>query len=110
MGKKPAMFRAEESADCSVISVSGEFTYEDTGEFKSIVKIMSDGRAARRISLDLAECGFVDSGCMGAMAQAQKELSARGGGLLIVNPQPEVLKAMCRIRLDVVIPIEGKRE
>ena len=107
MGNKPAMFSTEESADCAVISVSGEFTYEATGEFKSLVKIMSEGRAARRISLNLAECGFVDSGCMGAMAQAHKELSARGGVLLIVNPQPEVLKAMRRIRLDVVIPIKG---
>ena len=110
MGKKPAIFKAEGSGECVVVSISGDFTYEHTSEFKTLLKGLTGGRKARKIDLDLAECGFVDSGCMGAMAQAQKELSARGGGLLIVNPQPEVLKAMRRIRLDAVIPIKGKKK
>lgn len=107
MANSPTMFKAVKDVDCAVISVTGEFTFEHTGEFRSLLKKLTGQDKLRNISLDLTECGFVDSGCMGAMAQAQKELSARGGSLLIVNARHEVHKAMRQIRLDAVIPIKG---
>ena len=107
--EKPAVFRTEKAKDTVTIHIGGEFTFERTGAFKTMIKkLIGECGCAPKIKLDLADCAFVDSGCMGAMAQAQKELSSRGGGLLIVNAQPPVLEAMRRIRLNAIIPVRGK--
>ncbi len=101
-------FAAEETKGTDTVRVRGDFTYERTGEFLSLIrKLAGASGKAPKIRLDLADCPFVDSGCMGAMAQAQKELTARGGEMRIVNAQPQVLESMRRIRLDAVLSVRG---
>jgi anti-anti-sigma factor len=111
MVEKAAHFRSEKAKDGIAIYVEGEFTYENTGAFRTLVKKLITGHAGPvKIKLDLANCPFVDSGCMGAMAQVHKELKSRGGELLIVNANHAVLEAMRRIRLDSIISVKGKKK
>jgi anti-anti-sigma factor len=109
--EKKTHFRSEREKDFVTIHVEGDFTYEHTGTFRMLVKKMiGDCDCAPKIKLDLADCPFVDSGCMGAMAQTHKELNARGGELRIVNASPAVMEAMRRIRLDTIIPVKVKKK
>ena len=111
MAKQTASFITEESGGTVAVRVGGDFTYELTGKFLSLIRKLAGGRrGALNIGIDLSDCPFVDSGCMGAMAQAQKELAALGGSLSIVNAQAQVLEAMRRIRLDAVLPVRGKEK
>lgn len=111
MAEQPTSFAAGGAKGADTVFVRGDFTYERTGEFLSLIRKLAGGRGkAPKIRVDLADCPFVDSGCMGAMAQAQKELIARGGEMRVVNAQPQVLEAMRRIRLDAVLPVRGKKK
>jgi anti-anti-sigma factor len=111
MAKKVTIFRAEKSRDAVTVHVLGDFTYENTGAFTALVKkLIGENTVALKIKLDLTDCPFVDSGCMGVMAQMHKELKARGGELRIVNVDPVVLEAMRRIRLETIIPVKGKKK
>jgi anti-anti-sigma factor len=108
---KATHFRTERDKGAVTIRVEGEFTYEHTGTFRTLVKkLIGECDCAPKIKLDLADCPFVDSGCMGAMAQVHKELNSKGGELLIVNAKPAVAEAMRRIRLDTIIPVKGKKK
>jgi anti-anti-sigma factor len=91
------------------IQVSGDFTYDHTGDFNKLVRrIIKKEPTPVNLELDMESCTFVDSGCLGTIAQLQMELSQKNGGLHIINICPEVLLSMKRIRLDVIIPLSPK--
>ncbi|MFA6450228.1 MAG: STAS domain-containing protein [bacterium] len=111
MAEKATMFRTMKAKGSVTIYVDGDFTYEHTGAFKTQVKkLIAECECVPKIRLDLADCSFVDSGCMGVMAHVQKELNSKGGELRVVNAAPLVLEAMRRIRLDAILPIRGKKK
>jgi len=104
--KKEVLFSLKRKDDWNVISINGEFTYESTGAFRKIVRESAAGsKKPSNISIDLEKCSFVDSGCLGAIAQIHKELNDVGGTVRITNPCANVLKSLRQIRLDAIIPI-----
>ncbi len=57
------------------------------------------------IVVDMSEVSFLASLGMRTLVTCAKTVSRRGGGLVLLNPQPNVEKVLRSAGLDTVIPI-----
>lgn len=111
MATKQPNFSFEREDGAAVISIEGDFTYDYIADFNRLARdLLTGAEAPKRFTIDMDRCGFVDSGCMGAMASLQSRLAAAGGSLRVINASSVVKQTMKRIRLDSIISITGKKK
>jgi len=104
-------FIVEEHDGEKRIRVVGELNYYHFAEFKDTLRHHLEAKSCPlSFVLDMEECPFIDSGCLGMIAEFKKEVDRRGCSLRIENVNDHVGEAMRRIRLDTIITITGKEK
>lgn len=71
------------------VSVRGSLDLEDASEAGLLLRTLADG-GARRVALNLEQLDYIDSTGIGAIIRAKKDLSARGGDLVLLNVPPNI--------------------
>mgnify|MGYP006287508935 CR=1 FL=1 len=111
MEENSPRFSFVENGNEKRIVVSGELSYYHLGAFRDALRYYLDReQCPLNFILDLHQCDFVDSGCLGMIAEFKKEVDRRGCSLRIENVSPHVSEAMRRIRLHTIIDISGMKE
>lgn len=84
----------------TVLTVSGDFTAEDTEQFARIVK---DRRAAgvRHVLIDCENLEFIDSEGLESWLRTQESLGEAGGQLRLLRPDDTVATILQLTRLDL---------
>lgn len=62
-------------------------------------------RGAQRLIVDLSEVGFIDSEAVHVLLDLKAVLTEWGGSLVLVNPQPIVVRVLSLMGADEVIPV-----
>lgn len=83
----PLTIDASREGDEAVLVLKGELDPHTAPRLRDeIDRAMSDG--INRITLDLADLGFIDSSGLRVIISAHKESAERGGRLLLRSPSP----------------------
>lgn len=83
----------------SVLTMSGEYTHEDTERFSRIVTERMDA-GVKDVVLDCEHLEFVDSEGLESWVRARERLTAHQGQLRLVKPDDNVVKILEITRLD----------
>jgi anti-anti-sigma factor len=73
------------------IALEGRLDTVSASELERQLEVLLDGRYDRLV-LDLAGLEFISSAGIRVLVQARKCLGAQGGGVLMVNAQPQIMK------------------
>ncbi len=106
--RKPEI-NIERGEENNTVRVSGELTYYHMSELRDFLRIGLERDPSKNFVFDLAECTFVDSGCMGLMVEFKMELEKRGSDMSIINVSILVEEAMKRIGMDSIVSIKRKK-
>ncbi len=88
-----------------LIALAGELDAATAPElWAAIDRALAEGH--QRITLDLADLGFVDSTGLGVFVRAGKELRAASGELVLRHPGERIAKLLQITRLEEVFVIE----
>ena len=91
-----------------VVSVAGEVDfYTRTALEEALVGVLDDGATA--VTVDLSECGFIDSAGLHVLIGAHARLAQSGGGLALVSVSPHLLGVLEITRLDTLFAIYPSR-
>jgi anti-anti-sigma factor len=104
-------FRASVSAGESgpVITLSGEVDLSTIGEFSDLVTAqLASGTV--HLTIDVAGMSFADSASMRVLMLAATTLRKRGGGLVLLRPQPALARLLEIMDADQVITVQGQAE
>jgi anti-anti-sigma factor len=104
-------FRASVSAGESgpVITLSGEVDLSTIGEFSDLVAAqLASGTA--HLTIDVTGMSFADSASMRVLMLAAMTLRKRGGGLVLLRPQPALARLLEIMDADQVITVQGQAE
>ena len=83
--------RASESV---VVTLRGELDAYSAPQLRDRLTDLVDGQGNLSVTLDLAEVSFLDSTAMGALVALLKQISGRGGQLVLGAPKPQVFKVL----------------
>jgi anti-anti-sigma factor len=83
--------RAPESV---VVTLRGELDAYSAPQLRDRLADVIDGQGNLSVSLDLAGLSFMDSTAIGVIVGVQKELTGRGGQLVLREPKPQVFKIL----------------
>jgi len=81
------------NGDIPVLRLSGEVGLESEDELESLV-LTRFGHEGSNLILDLSEITYIDSWTLGLFLRIEQLLSARGGGLAVACPQPDVRRLL----------------
>ena len=84
-----------------VVGELDSYTSPDLQE--SLDGLVAEG--VTRVVVDLAEVRFADSTAMAVLIGAVKRLRARGGDLVLKDPQPAVVRLMKLTGLDTIFTV-----
>lgn len=91
--------------DAYILSLGGEVDLHTVPKLdEELEAAAADG--ARRVIVDLAAAPFIDSSVLGALARAQRELTARGGELVLVTDDRRILRLLEVSGLERLFRIE----
>lgn len=89
-------------AEGNEIRVTGEV---DAHSVTVVDAALADVDPTNEVCLDLSGVTFIDSSGLRALVAAHKRAEAAGGGLVIVDPSPPVLRLLGLTGLDQVLAI-----
>lgn len=92
-----------------VVVVGGDLDFEAAPEFKKCIDHRLD-EGARRVILDLAAVGFIDSTAIGVVVGAINRLRESGGSLAVVSDEPNVRRIFDVVGLDDLTPLHSSRD
>lgn len=104
-----SMLRASVMAGESgpLIVLSGEADITNVEELSTLVTgQLADGTA--HLTVDVGGLDFADTSSIRVLLLAAKTLRQRGGGLVLVRPQPALARVLEIFRADEVIAIRGE--
>jgi len=84
----------------TVLTLSGEFTADDTEQFQRGVKERVKS-GAKDVLVDCGHLEFVDSAGLESWLRLQEELGMTGGQFRLINPEDSVKKILELTRLDL---------
>jgi len=87
-----------------VVAVSGEVDLFTAPEFKQRVTAAIDG-GAERVVVDLSATVFIDSSSLGVLIGAHRQLTGRGGALIVVCDNQAIVKTFRITGLDGVFSL-----
>jgi len=90
-----------------VITLSGEADMATAAQLSAPITALL-ARGTRYLTIDASELGFADSMSIRILVLAARTLKERGGGLVLVRPQPAVARILELMGADQVITIRGE--
>jgi len=105
LGMLAASVAAGESGP--VIMLSGEADMATAGQLSALVTAQL-ARGTRFLTIDAARLSFADSMSTRILVLAARTLRERGGGLVLLRPQPAVVRVMEIMGADQVITIRAE--
>ena len=109
MQSTPSVFEEALDEKTHVVGMRGEADFRTAPHFqKELSRTLSDPH--KRAVVDLSEVSFMDSTTLGALLNAHRRVSRRGGRLPIVCTDPGVLKLFAMTALDRTFEITSSRE
>jgi anti-sigma B factor antagonist len=101
-------FRASVSAGESgpVITLSGEVDLSTIAELSDLVTAQLAGGTAH-LTIDVSGMSFADSASMRVLMLAAMTLRKRGGGLVLLRPQPALARLLDIMDADQVITVQA---
>ena len=101
-------FRASVSAGESgpVITLSGEVDLSTIAEFSELITAqLAVGTV--NLTIDVSGMSFADSASMRVLMLAATTLRKRGGGLVLLRPQPALVRLLDIMDADQLITVQG---
>lgn len=92
------------AAGPGALRLSGEIDVSNAPSLASALRITAGGRAAVLLDLDALE--FIDVAGMRAIQRIARELSSRGGELIVVSPRPLVNRMIAIMGMDTLVTTE----
>ncbi len=93
----------------AVISLAGDVTWQTSSHLRDrLTSLMRAGN--RKVVVNMAAVGFVDSSGLAVVIAANRRLHAMGGSLILVNVPDAIMRALTQARLCELIPTRGKSE
>jgi len=104
-------FRASVSAGESgpVITLSGEVDLSTLAELSDLITAQLAGGTVH-LTIDVSGMSFADSASMRVLMLAAMTLRKRGGGLVLLRPQPALARLLEIMDADQVITVQGIRD
>lgn len=99
---------ASESGREIVFTIKGDLEQGRMSEFSRVMDLELKKKQDRDIVIDLDKCRFVDSGNLGVISQAHRDLSSRGCTLKLINVQKGVAATLSCTSLDKIFDIQMK--
>jgi anti-anti-sigma factor len=83
------------------VEVAGDIDSTASDDLIAALEVAAGGdESAALVVIDLSEANFVDSRCMGILADWQARIRAAGGRLAIVGARPQVVRLFTMIGLE----------
>ncbi len=104
-------FRASVSAGESgpVITLSGEVDLSTIAELSDLITAQLAGGTVH-LTIDVSGMSFADSASMRVLMLAAMTVRKRGGGLVLLRPQPALARLLEIMDADQVITVQGQGE
>ena len=95
--------------EVAIVAVAGYLDFDAAPALKrALVDCIEAGR--RRVVVDLAEAGFIDSTAIGVLVGALKRLQESGGSLVVVCTNENVQNIFELVALDELVSLHGSRD
>jgi anti-anti-sigma factor len=94
---------------CPVITLSGQADLTAAARLDQLITAQLS-RGSVRLVVDATELSFADSMALRALILAALTLKDRGGGMVLLRPQPPVARILALAGADQVITIDGTPE
>lgn len=105
-GRRPPLrLRAEQQPPWTVVYVSGELDWESRPRFDRCLSAAARQDVPPRICLDLSGLVFCDSSGIAAMMRAQRDITQRGGQLLLRAPPASIARKVISMGLASSLPV-----
>ncbi|MEP6763973.1 MAG: STAS domain-containing protein [Gemmatimonadaceae bacterium] len=101
-------FTIETAGDVLVVAVVGQLVVGNRQEFKQTV-LDEVEKGAKRILVDFAETGYVDSSGLGALVSLSKRLREAGGSLRLAALNEDLRTLFELTRLDTLFKLYATR-
>jgi anti-anti-sigma factor len=104
-------FRASASAGESgpLITLSGEVDLSTVAELSDLVSAQLAGGTVH-LTIDVSGMSFADSASMRVLMLAAMTLRKRGGGLVLLRPQPALARLLDIMDADQVITVRSRSD
>ena len=89
-------------------TINGDLEQGHLSEFSRLMETELNKKQDRDMVIDLDKCQFLDSGNLGVISQAHRDLSTRGCNLRLINVQKGVASTLSVTSLDKIFDIELK--
>ncbi len=89
-----------------IISIIGEFTFEDHQTFREIINLISESNDSH-IQLNLSRLEFVDSAALGMLLIAREEAAAHDKKIVLAQPTATVEKGFHISKFDQLFALES---
>ena len=94
----------ERDGDGTVLRLAGELDLATADQLRAR---LADAAAVRRVVVDLAGLDFLDVAGLNTLLEANRNLAAHGGRLLLRRPRPMVLRMLGLLGLDDAVEIQA---
>ncbi len=92
-----------------VVVLSGEADLSTAAQLSDLITTQLSA-GTRNLTLDVSGLSFMDSMSTRIMVLAAKTLSERGGGLVLLRPQPAIARTLALMGADQMIIVRGGPE
>ena len=91
---------------CKVIVVHGDLEHGYLSEFSGIIRREIKRNEDLDLILDLDACNFLDSGNLGVISQANRDLTSKGHKLKLINVRKSVAATLMVTSLNRILDIQ----
>ena len=90
----------------SLVSMSGEFTFTDHAQFKTLVTRLFETKDAP-VVIDLSKLEFIDSAGLGMLLLARDEAKKTNRALILRGPSGQVKRMFGVTKFDTLFDVEA---
>ena len=89
------------------VAITGQLVAYNRNHLKQKVLDAIAERTHVRVSIDLAQCGYIDASALGVLVSLTKKVRESQGELVLQHVSPELRVLFELTRLDTLFQIEG---
>ena len=90
-----------------LITLSGEADLTSAAQLNALVTVQLSG-GTRHLTIDVSGASFVDSAAIRVLVLAARTLKERGGTLVLLHPQPAVVRLLAVTGAEQMFAINGQ--